>query len=96
MDLKWIEAQLRQRGVTQRELAEAIGLSEVQMFKVMKATRRLTSDEADNIRRFFGFRLPEDPVGECEARMQRLLSQLGDAQRQAVVLYLEALVGSAQ
>jgi transcriptional regulator with XRE-family HTH domain len=60
MDLNWIRQQLESKGVSQAELGSAIGLTSVQVNKILTGYRRLTSEEADNIRRFFGYRLPED------------------------------------
>lgn len=38
----------------------AIGLTDAKISLVMKGGRQLKADEADKIRRFFGFQLPED------------------------------------
>lgn len=94
--MEWIDEQLRRKGLCRRELADAVGLTEVQMSKVMNGHRRLSADEADAIRRFFGFRLPDDPPGSDLDLIQDHLSRLGVQQRRAVVLYLEALAGNAQ
>lgn len=96
MRLTWITEQLEERGLTQRELGEAIGLSEVQVSKVLRGGRKLSADEADAIRRFFGYRLPDDPILSDADRIHDYLSRLGVAQRRAVVLYLEALSGEPQ
>ena len=94
MLVNWIDKQIERRGINRRELAEHIGLTESQMSKVMNGTRRLTADEADAIRRFFGYRLPDDPADDDLSRIHEALTMLGDRQRRAVVLYLEALVDS--
>jgi len=60
MDLKWIREQLDRTRTSQAQLAVAIGLTPVQMNKVLSGYRMLKADEADAIRRFFGFSLPED------------------------------------
>lgn len=90
--MKWIDDQLEKRGIPRRELADHIGLTESQMSKVMNGTRRLTAEEADAIRRYFGYRLPDDPLDAEEQAIQERLSKLGAGQKRAVVLYLEALL----
>lgn len=60
MDLGWIRQQMEIKGVSQRELGSAIGLSDSKISLVLKGDRQLKASEADGIRRFFGFSLPED------------------------------------
>lgn len=96
MRLTWISEQLEERGITQRELGEAIGLSEVQVSKVLRGGRKLSADEADAIRHFFGYRLPDDPIQSDADRIHDYLARLGASQRRAVVLYLEALSGEPE
>lgn len=92
--MDWVKHQLETRGIGQGELAAAIGLSESQMSKVFGGTRRLTAREADDIRRFFGYRLPDDPMDAAEARVFDRLSTMRADQIRAVELYLEALAGN--
>lgn len=87
--MQWVRRQMDRRGVSQAELAAAIGLSESQMSKVMGGTRKLSSDEADEIRRFFGFRLPDDEGPE--AMIFEHLSALRDEQKVALAQYLQTL-----
>ena len=91
--MNWIDEQIAKRGINRRELADHIGFTEPQMSKVMNGTRKLSAAEADAIRHFFGYRLPDDPVTDDLARIHDVLAMLGDRQRRAVVLYLEALAG---
>ena len=91
--MEWINQQLQSRDMNRRQLADAIGLTEVQLSKVMNGTRLLKADEADKIRRFFGYRLPDDPVNSDIDAIHNQLSRLGAHQRRAVILYLEALTG---
>lgn len=49
----WIEERLRISGTTQRELGAAVGLTDVQINKIIKGNRRIQADEADKIRAFF-------------------------------------------
>lgn len=94
MRLDWIAEQLGARGVTQKELGDAIGLSEVQVSKVMHGHRRLTATEADAIRRFFGYPMPDDLLpGRPERIVLDGLSVLDEAQKRALALYLKALAG---
>lgn len=60
MKLEWIREQLDHKNVSQAELAEAIGISAPQLNKTLSGNRVLKSCEADNIRRFFGFQIPEE------------------------------------
>lgn len=59
--MEWIRTQLSDRGLTQHDLAAAIGLTPIQVNKILTGYRALKSNEADKIRRAFGYRLPEDP-----------------------------------
>jgi len=92
--MEWVKQQMERRGIGQRELGEAIGLSESQMSKVIHGGRKLSSTEADAIRRYFGYRLPDDPVDTIEARIFDHLATLRGDQKRAVALYLEALSGA--
>jgi transcriptional regulator with XRE-family HTH domain len=60
MDTMWIRQQLAIAGKTQAQLAEAFGMSSVQVNKILTGYRRLKAEEADSIRRFFGYELPEE------------------------------------
>lgn len=94
MRLSWIDEQLAGRGLRRRHLAEAIPtLSESKLSLVMKGDRKLSADEADAIRRFFGYRLPDDPPNSAKDKIYDQLAMLGEEQIHAVALYLEALAG---
>ena len=58
--MNWIRDQLESRHISQATLAEPVGLTAVQMNKVLSGYRVLQSTEADAIRRYFGYDLPED------------------------------------
>ena len=95
MDLQWIDVELERRKMPRRELASRIpGMTETKMSLVMSGKRKLTSEEADNIRRFFGYRLPDDPANSLEDRLNDRISSLDDHQLRAAMLYLEALTGN--
>jgi transcriptional regulator with XRE-family HTH domain len=60
MNLSWLREQIAARGLTQREVASIAGMTEQMLTNVMKGRRLLSLQEADAIRRAFGFTLPED------------------------------------
>jgi hypothetical protein len=79
-----------------RELAANIkGMTETKMSLVMSGNRRLTSEEADDIRRFFGYQLPEDQDDPLSALISDRIAMLDEGQKRALALYLEALLGDA-
>lgn len=49
----WIRERLADTGTTQAELGAAIGLTGVQINKILQGTRGIKAAEADSIRRFF-------------------------------------------
>lgn len=62
MDIDWIRKELKSRGLTQADLGDGIGLTSVMVNKILRGGRDLKSSEADAIRMFFGYRLPEGSV----------------------------------
>ena len=88
----WLREQLRSRGISQVEADRAVGLNESQMSKVMNGSRRLTADEADGLRRFLGYRLPDDAADTPEARIIQHLAKLGADQKRALETYLQSRV----
>lgn len=58
--MDWISEHLKAKGISQRALGDAIGISEQKVSNVMRGRRRFTAKETDAIRRFFGYELPED------------------------------------
>lgn len=96
MRLQWIDDQLEMRGMNRAALAKSIpGLTETKLSLTMSGNRKLTAKEADDIRRFFGYRLPDDPIDTLTDSLQDSLARLGEDQKRAVALYLEALTGTA-
>lgn len=94
--MQWIDEQLEDRGLRRKHLADAIpGLKEQKLSLVMNGHRKLSAKEADAIRRFFGYRLPDDPPVTAADRIQDQLAMLDERQKRAVMLYLEALTGGA-
>jgi len=97
MLLEWIDSELSARGWPRRSLVDVVpGFTEKKISEVFSGRRKLSADEADAIRRLFGYRLPHDPVPRDQVDMEKLLSRVGDDQKRAVVLYLEALLESGQ
>ena len=95
--MEWIDEQLRARGWPRKRLADAIpGMNESKLSLVMSGQRKLSAAEADAIRRYFGYRLPDDPPRSLQDEVQDMLARLGDGQIRAVALYLEALTGAAE
>ena len=68
-------------------------MTEVKISLALKGQRKFSADEADAIRRHFGYFLPHDETDPVAARIADLLSRLDEGQRPAVALYLEALTG---
>lgn len=96
MDLNWLRSELATKGISQRELAQRVGLTESQVSKVMSGDRTLKADEADAIRRALGYTLPEDlKPGSVERKIIDLVAELDARERSALILYLEALAGRA-
>lgn len=60
MDMDWVKHQIELKGLTQRALADALGITEQKMSHIFTGRRRVLADEADQIRRFLGYTLPED------------------------------------
>lgn len=97
MLLEWIDQQLKERGLPRKALIEAVPtLTEKKISEIFSGDRRLQAHEADDIRRYFGYRLPHDPVSLEDQRTEDLLARLDAGQKQTVVLYLEALLGASQ
>lgn len=95
--MEWIDAELAARGLPRRYLAENIpGLTETKVSLTFSGSRRLTLDEADAIRRLFGYALPHDHTPSALSQVHATLSQLDAPQLQTVAMYLSALTGDAQ
>lgn len=58
--MDWLRNQMELRGLTQRELALSIGMTEQMFTNVMVGRRVFKAREVDAIRRAFGYSLPED------------------------------------
>ena len=58
--MAWLRQQMDAHGVTQRELAGVVGMTEQMFSNVMNGRRSFKAPEVDAIRRYFGYQLPED------------------------------------
>ena len=92
--MNWLTEQLQRKGMNRRQLAAVIpGMTETKLSLSMSGARKLSASETDAIRRFFGYRLPDDPQDTLADAISDRLSTLGDNQLRSVILYLEALTG---
>ena len=87
--MEWLKNEMERRGLTQREVGEAVGLTDGQMSKVMSGLRQLKSTEADAIRRFLGYTLPDDEASELEIRLLRAMSKMSDDEKAALEMFLK-------
>lgn len=60
MDINWIKAKLSETGSSQKDLADWLGISEQKVSHIFTGRRKVQAHELDQIRRFFGYTLPED------------------------------------
>jgi len=58
--MEWLRNHMELRGLTQHEVAVIAGMTDQMFTNVVKGRRSFQLDEADRIRRHFGYRLPED------------------------------------
>lgn len=93
MKVEWLKSEMSKRNLTQRDVGEAVGLSDAQMSKVLNGLRKLSSEEADRIRRFLGYALPDDEATELDIRLLHALSQMTDAEKAALEVFLQSFAG---
>ena len=96
MKIEWIRAQLDLAGKSQKELGDHLGLTESQMSKIMSSGRKITASEADDVRRFFGYHVPGDPVKTDAARIQEAAPRLDARQARSLARYLEDLLDETE
>lgn len=82
--MTWLKSEIEKRGLSQRDVGAAAGLSEVQMSKVMNGGRKLSADEAAAIWRHFGYVLPDDDASPVDIRILQLLSRLTEDEKIAL------------
>ncbi|MFG6081570.1 helix-turn-helix domain-containing protein [Paracoccus litorisediminis] len=82
--MTWLKEEMESRGLTQRDVGAAAGLSEVQMSKVMSGNRKLSADEASAIWRYLGYTLPDEEASAVDMRILRQLTRLTDDEKIAL------------
>lgn len=90
MRMEWLKYEMQARGLKARHIAEAIGLNDGQMSLVLSGKRKLSAMEADNIRRYLGYTLPDDEASELDRRLLRSLSRMSEERKRALEVILEA------
>lgn len=58
--MNWLKQQMAERQLTQRDVAAVAGMTDQMFTNVVKGRRKFTAEEVDTIRRWLGYRLPED------------------------------------
>lgn len=96
MKVEWLKSEIDRRNLSQRDVGEAVGLSDAQMSKVLAGNRKLSSDEADAIRRFFGYTLPDDEATALDNRLLRALSQMSESEKTALEVFLSSFSSQAK
>lgn len=89
MKIEWLKSEMKSRGITGRDIAHAIGLDDAQMSRVLNGGRKLSSTEADNIRRFLGYLLPDDAENEADARLLHIIMKLSPERRRALGILVD-------
>jgi transcriptional regulator with XRE-family HTH domain len=89
---EWIKAELKARELTQKELADAIGISDVQMSKSLRGKRKITAPELIGVLQFLGYPVALNEVDAPVARIVRTLASFDEAEQQAVLDHMESLV----
>lgn len=88
---EWIKNELDARGQTQRELGDAIGLSESQMSKLMHSRRKMTAQELLKTLQFFGYPVAVEDNDNPVARVVRMLSAFERDEQEAVAEHLTTM-----
>lgn len=91
MDVAWLRQELLLRGIRQAELAQAVGMTEGQLSKVMRGSRRLLASEADAIRRHLGYTPPEE-MSQHERGFLALLDRMTENQKRLLDMYVATLL----
>ncbi|QBX34613.1 helix-turn-helix transcriptional regulator [Paracoccus liaowanqingii] len=82
--MEWLKAEIVRRGVTQKDVGAAAGLTDVQMSKVLSGNRKLSAEEASAIWRHFGYVLPDDEATDTDMRILQHLARLSDDEKTAL------------
>lgn len=60
VDIKWLKRTLAARGITQDQAARGSGMTQNMLTKVLNGHRGMSAHEADSMRQFLGYELPEN------------------------------------
>ena len=90
--MEWLKAEMAARGLKNRDIGNAIGLDDGQISRVLSGGRKLSATEADKIRRFLGYTLPDDEANELDRRLLRHLSRMPESSKAALELLLQSQV----
>ena len=94
MDAAWLKAEIDRRGILQRELAEAMGISESTLSKIFGSgdkPRKITGNEAMKALRFLGYPVPAPGAEERPLDIiVRYAAKLDESQQRALAAYLES------
>lgn len=88
MKIEWLKNEMKNRGIPAKDIAQAIGLDDAQMSRALNGGRKLSATEADNIRRYLGYLLPEDAETEEDARLLRILMQMSPERKKALEILI--------
>lgn len=93
MNLVWLKAKMKEKGVKQSDIAELLGITQGTVSKILRGDQIMKASEADNIRRYLGYRLPEDlPDNSPERQIMDVLSNLDEIGKTHLVEFLKATV----
>ena len=93
MDLYLLKSKLKERNITQADVAVLLGCSQGKVSKIFRGDQIMKAEEADTIRRHLGYKLPEDlTVGTPERTVIDGLSELDEHGKEALASFLDALV----
>lgn len=94
MNLEWLKAQISVKRISQAEIAEILGVTQGTVSKLVNGRQVLKAHEADAIRRYLGYTLPEDlQEGTPEKIILEGLSNLDEEGKRSLAYFLERLAG---
>lgn len=90
--MEWIDNELKKRQLPRAALVDVVpGMTAPKLSLVFSGQRKLSVQEADKIRRYFGYRLPEDPPRNEFEEISDKIQHLDDGNLHLVKMYIEAL-----
>lgn len=93
MIVNWLRTEIARRGIAQRELADAIGLTESQLSKVFGRARQLRADELVVALRYLGYPAPPYDAGisTVAEQVHAIAAGLDAEQQRALLTHLRLL-----